>query len=158
MLRGKYILSTTEESKAVLDLRKQIPEFSSGRDDCDDMAIYALVYNEQETPSACGRLYVDAENRFRIDFIGVLPEERRKYMGDLVARMLLYKAEELNAANIAADVPSDTVYFFARYGFKAVNERNGTTEMTVDQASIRLEGSCSRGNKDGCKGNCDNCR
>ena len=157
MLRGKYLLSGSDEFGAMLDLRKQIPEFAAGRDEYDEMAVYALAYNEQDEPSACGRLYVDEDSCFRIDYIGVLPSQRRKYMGDLIARMLLYKAEELNAARIAADVPADLVYFFARYGFKIVEKQGDIAKMNVDQASIRLEGSCSRGQGQNCRGDCANC-
>ena len=158
MLKGKYLLSSSPEGAVVTDLRKRIPEFGTGSDENDTMAFYALVYDENDEPSACGRLYIDESNHFRIDTVGVLPEKRRQYMGDLVARMLLYKSEELNAPRIDALVQKKLIYFFARYGFKSVAERGGQMEMSVDQAAIRLEGSCSKGDGSACTGDCDNCK
>ena len=157
MFRGKYYLSSNPEAAPVLDLRKRIPEFAKDRDVHDDMAFYALVYNEADEPSACGRLYIDDDSRFRLDYIGVLPEERHKYMGDLVARMMIYKAEELNAPRIVADVPKTLVYFFARYGFRLDAMTETTAHMSVERENIRLEGSCSKGDGSACIGDCANC-
>ena len=157
MLRGKYFLSNAPDSRPVLELRERIPEFTAGRDEFDDMALYALVYDEADAPAAAGRLYIDTESCFRIDYIGVVPQNRHKYMGDLVARMLWYKAQEMNAPRIVADVPEETVYFFARYGFRLISKEDCLCKMSVEIASLRLEGSCSKGDGGACKGDCENC-
>lgn len=158
MIKGKYLMSRADGCAEVIGLRRQIPEFSCGADQYDDMAFYALVYTEDDKPGACGRLYIDEDSHFRIDYLGVLPEERMKYMGDLTARMLLYKAQELNAPRVVADVPDSLVYFFARYGFKLSSSSGGTSHMNVEADSIRLEGKCSKGNSGSCAGDCENCQ
>ena len=157
MFRGKYFtsLNSTGEEIAV---REQIPEFACGSDGYDNMAFYAVVYDEEDKACGTGRLYIDDDSAFRIDFLGILPEYRGRYMGDLLARMLLYKAQELNAASVRALVPKELTRFFARYGFISQNNDAAQTEMRVDGDKIRLEGSCSKGKGQECAGNCENCK
>ena len=158
MYKGKYLLSVSDKDTA-LALRKAIPEFSNaGEDNCDLMAVYAVVYNEADNPSGCGRLFIDEDSHFRIDYLGVLPNERGKYIGDLIARMLLFRAQELNAASVYADVPRSTLRFFSRYGFKPVEASyTDVVKMAVANSEIRLEGTCSKGKSGACGGNCDAC-
>ena len=157
MYRGKYFSSIDAESAQAIEIRKRIPEFDCGSDEHDDMAVYAVVYNDEDVPSGSARLYIDDDSCFRIDYLGVLPEQRHKYMGDLLARMLLYRAQELNCASIKAAVPKDLVYFFARYGLKASSFGSPVVEMSAPAEGIRLEGSCSKSNKGACSGNCESC-
>ena len=158
MYRGKYLTSRDEASLIAVDLRKGIPEFPDGRDEWDQMAFYAVCFDENDVPAGTGRLYIDADSHFRIDRLGVVPEKRGMYIGDLLARMLLYKAQELNAAGICITCPSDTVRFFARYGFTLFGSENGLADMSVTADAIRLEGSCSRNKGAACPGNCESCQ
>ena len=158
MYKGKYI-NSSQPCDAVFDIRQRIPEFGSGKDSFDDMAIYALVFDESDVPVGSGRLRIDADNHFRIDYLGVLPEQRRRYIGDLLARMLLYKAQELNAASVHALVPLSYLRFFARYGFKPVQETDSDEcQMYVEGDNIILEGSCSRSSNKSCPGDCSLCK
>ncbi len=133
------------------------------RDDYDRMAVYALVLDDDGTPSATGRLYIDDEDRFTIGRVCVLKEARGRYMGDLVMRMLLFRAQELNCAAVAVSARVDAVSFYAKYGLRPVGEvyqADGTAHrrMVALGHEIDLEGSCSKGGVCGsCHGNCDAC-
>lgn len=158
MFRGKF-LSSMDNIDAVLAVRAQVPEFSgAAREPQDTMAFYALVFDEADVPCGSGRLYIDANSHFRIDRLGVLPDHRGHYLGDLLARMLLYRAQQLNAASVYADVPAAAAPFFARYGFSQLaSSGDDPVRMAVASDRIRLEGSCSKA-KNGCSGDCANCK
>ena len=161
MYRGKYLTSLDDISD-ILSVRKAIPEFAPGlRDERDGMAIYALVYDEDDTPMGCGRMYIGDDNRFCFDTIGVIEEKRRLFIGDLISRMLLYRAQTLNADSIVLRAPDDLIPYFARYGFVAGEPCENVCGksahfMSVKGDKIRLEGSCSRSNA-GCGGDCAHC-
>lgn len=158
MFRGKF-LSSMDNIDAVLAVRAQVPEFSgAAREPQDGMAFYALAFDENDVPCGSGRLYIDADSHFRIDRLGVLPDRRGHDLGDLLARMLLYRAQQLNAASIYAEAPAAVAPFFARYGFARLDSSNADPiAMMVTADGIRLEGSCSKG-KTSCSGDCANCK
>lgn len=162
MYRGKFLMSGADINDH-LAVRASIPEFQgAGLDSNDNMAIFALVYDENETPCGCARMYIGADSRFTIDLLGVLPSHRNRYVGDLLARMLLYKAQDLNAGSVRALVPSDAALFFSRYGFRALGEKGvlfgqDAYLMQVDGDRISLEGKCAC-SKGSCPGECAGCR
>lgn len=161
MYRGKYLTSMDDISDVLL-VRGSISEFAPGlRDERDEMAIYALVYDEDDVPMGCGRMYIGDDSRFWLDTIGVLAEKRRLFVGDLITRMLLYRAQTLNAGSVSLRVPDDLTRYFSRYGFvagEACEDVCGRSarRMTVAGDGIRLEGSCSHANA-GCGGDCAHC-
>ena len=157
MIRGRY-LSSKDNTSDALALRLVIPEFTAERDSFDQMAIYAVVYDDDDSPCGTGRIYIDDDSHFRMDYLGVLPEKRGRYIGDLVARMLLFRAMDLNANGICVSVPKSCVRFFARYGFKPTRESESIYEMFVSREDLRLEGSCSKGKNGTCGGNCETCK
>ncbi|MBR3929639.1 MAG: GNAT family N-acetyltransferase [Clostridia bacterium] len=162
MYRGKFMI-TGADINELLSVRMAIPEFQgAGLDDNDNMAVFALIYDEEDTPCGCGRMYIGSDSRFTIDLLGVLPSHRGRYVGDLLARMLLYKAQELNAGSVRALVPGDTALFFSRYGFRPLGEKEmlfgkEAYLMQVDGDKISLEGKCSCG-KGKCDGECAICK
>ena len=145
MYRGKFLISGADINDH-LSVRTKIPEFlGKGLDENDNMAIFATIYDEQDVPCGCGRMYIASDSRFTIDLLGVLPEYRNRYVGDLIARMLLYKAQDLNAGSVRALVPGDAALFFSRYGFCAIGEKSvlfgkEAYLMQVDGDKISLEG------------------
>jgi len=169
MIRGKFLLSGDPLCEHVYDIRRRVFAEEMGGcaeneiDENDRMAVYALILDDDDTPSGTGRLYIDGESRFAIGKVCVLKEARRRYMGDLIMRMLLYRAEELNCASVTLSSPLDTVSFFSRYGLKAegeVYEEAGVPHrrMTALREEIDLEGTCSKGGAcAGCSGNCEAC-
>ena len=162
MYRGKFLM-TGHDLTDVLNIRSSIPEFlGAGADDFDKMAIYALVFDEEDVPCGSARLFIGPDSRFHIDTLGVLPTHRNRFVGDLLARMLLYKAQELNCGSVRIVAPNECAIFFARYGFRATGEETTlfnrpAISMHVDGDKISLEGTCSCGHDGACKGNCSEC-
>jgi len=118
MIRGKF-LTSADDAHPVLDVRARA--CGRGADCHDKMAVYALAFDEMDAPSGAGRLYLD-QDRFVIGCVGVLPEARGKGLGDLVMRMLLYRAQELNAPEVYALARPGDEGFYARYGFQSIGE------------------------------------
>ena len=166
MIRGKY-LSSMDDISPVLSLRAAMlsPEDPEAtRDAHDEMCFYALALDDDGNPKGTGRLYLDEDSRFRLGTICVLPEARGNGLGDLIARMLLFRALDLNAASLRAVCPVNAVGFLLRYGMHPVGEVlfcHGTAcrMMVAAAEEINLEGSCHRnGRCNGCSAeDCANC-
>lgn len=148
MIRGKF-LTSAEDASAALAIREKVcrAEGLAGGDDCHDkMAVYALVFDEEDSPSGSGRLYLH-EDRFVIGCVGVLPQKRGKGLGDLILRMLLYRAQELNAPEVYALVRPGGEAFYAQYGFKPAGEEEAdewgqTHTLLRVKADEIVEGGC----------------
>ena len=71
MIRGKY-LTSKDDIAPVLAVRNAVFVEEQGfsaegeRDAYDDMAIYALAFNEEGAPVSTGRRFVDRDGQFTI--------------------------------------------------------------------------------------------
>lgn len=159
MVRGRYLTSKDDISD-VISIRRRVFVDEQGYsadsepDDRDNMAIYALVTDGENAPSATGRLYID-DDKFWIGRVCVLQSARGKRLGDLVMRMLLFRALELgaNAVHISAQLPK--LGFYARYGFEPYGEivyDEGVEHrlMKVERDDIDIAGVCD--------GDCEACK
>ncbi|MBO5500923.1 MAG: GNAT family N-acetyltransferase [Clostridia bacterium] len=144
MVQGKWFPMGSDISEA-LSVRQAV--FAQGTDELDSMAQQVVVYREGK-PVGSARLYW-AEDSFRLDRLGVLEEERGKGYGDLLIRLLLFKALTHSAALITLDTPADTRGFFAKYGFQEDGEQCGLTRMHILGDNVQLSH---------CGGNCANCQ
>ena len=126
------------------------------------MAVYALAYADDGTPIATGRLYID-NDRFTIGRVCVLKPLRRMQIGDFIMRMLLYRAQDLNAGSVTLVCPVSNVPFYTRYGFKPQGDiidvfGNPCRTMYVSGPDIDIEGSCHCKKKCAeCTGDCGDC-
>ena len=151
MIRARYMISG-EDIAPILALRRAVfveelnGDPSGPADRFDEMAIYALAVDEDGAPAATGRLYIDADDRFRIDAVCVRRELRSNGLGDLVMRMLLSRALELSAAQIYLSCAPEARGFFAKYTFCEAGEV-GLVRATAE--TIDREHACS--------GNCASC-
>jgi len=152
MIHGKY-LNSKDDISSLLALRKAVfcdeQGFSAEneKDAFDDMAYYALVFDEQEQPAATGRLFIDAQDRFHIGRMCTRRDMRGKGLGDLAIRMLLDLALRLNAPYIVIDAQEAAVGFYEKYGFRPCGEMfldEGAPHIPLraDAADILLVGSC----------------
>ena len=83
--------------------------------------------------------------------IGVVPALRGRRLGDLVLRLLLFKAQTHSAREIRLRCPVATEGFFSRLGFRPVSRESGSVEMMIRGNDVSLD-SCA-----GCaKQNCPN--
>jgi len=121
--------------------------FDGEVDEYDKMSIYALVFGEDDRPVGTGRLYIDADDHFFIGRVCVLKEMRNKGYGDLVMRMLLARALDLNAPSLYLSAQMDKMHFYAKYGFVKFGETyfdEGVAHiaMRVFHDDVRIEGTC----------------
>ena len=158
MIRGRFLRSG-DDTSAVFALREQVFVDELGcseafaRDALDDMAIYALVFDELDVPSGAGRLAID-DDRFMVGAVCVRGESRGQGLGDLIMRMLLLRVQEMDAPSVYAKAQPDVQPFFQRYGFKLIEPTvDGRSLMRALKDEIDIEGACHKG-ADGCAG-CD---
>ncbi len=124
------------------------------QDDLDVMSIYALVFDETDAPGGTGRLSID-EDRFMLGRICVAREARGQGLGDLILRMLLLRAQEMDAPAVYVKAMSNAVQLYQRYGFRAVGEaaqEEGALRqlMRAMKDEIDIEGACQKEGS-GCK-------
>lgn len=86
---------------------------------------------------------------FHLGRIAVLREKRGQGLGDLLMRMLLFKAREHGARSVALSAQLQAVPFYARYGFvpfgeQILDEGVPHQRMRVMGDQINLEGTCCK--------------
>ena len=141
MIEGKWIKPGEDLSQA-LPIREAV--MNASRDSLDEMAWNAFVCL-QGRPAAAGRIWW-AEGAFWIGNVCVLPEARGQGLGDLMVRLLLFKAREHGARRVCLTAPSGLVSFFARYGFREKESLAGGEArlMELPGGEISL-GGCGKG-------------
>lgn len=141
MITGKF-LTSNDDTAVALALRAEVFP-GSGRDERDNLSIYAVTFSETGEPGAAGRLYMDDDNVVAIDFVGTVERLRWQGLGDLVMRMLLYRVLEMNLSRVKLTCEANLMPFFARYGFKQVAQREGALiDMAAENGEINIEGTC----------------
>lgn len=145
-------MTSREDCREIYALRRRVfvdeqgmPE-SMAWDPADDMAYYALVFDEQGAPSGTGRLIL-RDDQFRIGRVCVLEAARGQHLGDLIMRMLLVRAQEMNAPSVELSAQAHMMPFYARYGFRPAGEpyeAHGKTWqlMRVAADQIDIDGKC----------------
>jgi len=132
VVEGKWFPQGADIREA-LAIREAV--FGRGRDALDDGARQVVVYREG-APVGAARLWW-RDGGFYAGDVGVLPEARGQGYGDLLVRLLLYKALSHNAKSVSLVCPAQTAGFFARYGFAAQDGGDPQT-MRVQAGDIRL--------------------
>lgn len=142
-----------------LEIRHQVFVVEQGfsqeieRDAYDDIAWHVLVRDEG-MPCATARLFVNVNGQFTLGRIAVLKEKRGQHLGDLLMRLLLFRALDLGAQEVHLGAQEAVVAFYQRFGFRVVGERYeeegvGHRHMLITRDEIDLSGSC--------KGDCATC-
>ena len=167
MIRGKFLTSRDDISQ-IIAMRREIFVDELGfpaeyePDEHDNMAVYALAYADDGTPIASGRLYID-NDRFTIGRVCVMKPLRRMQIGDFIMRMLLYRAQDLNAGSVSLVCQVENVPFYTRYGFRPQGDMievcgRACRSMYVSGENIDIEGSCHCHSKcENCAGDCTGC-
>ncbi|MBE5802088.1 MAG: GNAT family N-acetyltransferase [Clostridiales bacterium] len=143
MVQGKWFPMGSDISEAVF-VREAV--FGTGADELDAAAQQVVVYREGR-PVGAARLWW-ADGAFRLGMLGVLPQERGKGYGDLLIRLLLFKALTHNAPVIALETPAETMPFFAKYGFLDGGAQENLHQMHILGENVQLSH---------CGGNCAQC-
>lgn len=168
MIRGRF-LSSRDDITPVIELRRKVfcDELGLPRENepdiYDGMSFYALVFDDDNNIIGTGRLCVE-DDRITIGRVCVLKEWRGRQIGDFIMRMLLYRAQELNAGSVTLTARADKLNFYAKYGFEPIGDLIDSGDvaqrmMRVEGDRINIEGSCHCNNScQGCEGNCDACQ
>lgn len=142
MIEGKWFQPGADIAEAE-GIRKIV--FGKGQDALDQESWNVVVYHEGQ-PAATGRIWWK-EDAFWLGDLAVLPQIRRRKLGDLTLRLLLFKAETHAARMIRLCTPADTTPFFARLGFREIARQNETITMELLGSELCLD-TCKSCNKD----------
>ena len=145
MIQGKWFAPGEDLAAEILPLRREI--FGIAGSPTDPEGWNTLVYMDGQ-PAASGRIWW-SEDAFLLGEIGVLPALRGRRLGDLVLRLLLFKAQSHSAREIRLRCPEDTAGFFSRLGFLPVRRESGSVEMMIRGEDVSLD-SCANCKKQNC--------
>lgn len=145
MIQGKWFAPGEDLSGEVLSVRQDVFGISGNSTDPDG---WNALVSLDDCPAATGRIWWQ-EDAFWLGGIGVLPTLRGQRLGDLILRLLLYKAQSHAAREVRLRCPEETEGFFARLGFRPVSREGGEIEMTVSGDEISLD-SCASCKKQNC--------
>ena len=145
MVQGKWF-SPGSDLSDVLTVRTAV--FRRGADNLDAVSWNVLVY-EDSLPVAVGRIWWE-NGAFRLGDIGVLESFRHKRLGDLVLRLLLFKAQSHAAREVRLLSPRNLTGFFDRLGLQCLpSDDPANVEMMIPGDQIDLD-SCKNCPKAGC--------
>ena len=113
MVQGKWF-SPGSDLSDLLPVRESV--FGFGADDLDSLSWNVLVL-EDGVPAATGRIWWE-DGAFRLGGIGVLESHRCRRLGDLVLRLLLFKAQDHSAREVRLSCPRDLTGFISRLGLQ----------------------------------------
>ena len=145
MVQGKWFAPGEDLSAGVLPVRKEV--FGYFGSSTDPEGWNTLVYLDGR-PAASGRIWWQ-DGAFWLGEIGVLSALRSRRLGDLVLRLLLFKAQSHAAREVRLRCPEETEGFFSRMGFLPVSRNSGFTEMLLPGDKINLD-SCAACAKQNC--------
>ena len=146
MIQGKWFSPGEDLSNTVLPVREAV--FGTCGPNIDYDSWNVLVYVDQQ-PSAAGRIWWK-DGAFWLGDIGVLPAMRGQHLGDLVLRLLLYKAQSHSAREVRLHCTDSVEGFFSRLGFRQTgSSSSGIIEMLIPGEEISLD-SCAGCRKKEC--------
>ena len=146
MIQGKWFAPGADLTASVLPVRTAV--FGRGADPLDTESWNVLVYQDS-VPAATGRLWW-RDGAFWMGDIGVLEAFRSRGLGDLVLRLLLYKAQNHAAREVRLRCPRDLTGFFARLGLQELpSEDSAHVEMIISGEAIDLD-TCKSCPKQNC--------
>ena len=147
MVQGKWFAPGSDLSD-LLPVRRAV--FGRGEDSLDTLSWNALVY-EDSVPAATGRIWWE-DGAFRIGDIAVLEERRRRRLGDLVLRLLLFKAQSHAAREVRLRCPLSLTGFFDRLGLRVQPyDDPAEVEMMIPGSLIDLD-TCKNCPRASCPG------
>ena len=145
MIQGQWF-SPGKDISPLLPVRESV--FGRGADALDGESWNTLVY-EDDVPAASGRIW-DRDGAYWLGDICVAESRRGRRLGDLVLRLLLFKAQSHAAPEVRLLCPPAVTGFFARLGFVSVSGPGAeTVEMAIDGARIDLD-TCKHCPKSDC--------
>ena len=158
MITGKW-LRGSEDLTPALKVRQDVFVTEQGfpaeteRDEYDERAVHALLFDEDGNPAATGRLFVDDDGYWRIGRMAVEKHLRGMQLGDLLIRMLLDKALGAGAQRLRVSAQRQAEGFYAKYGFAPYGEtydEDGVPHVAMEATDGSVRAACFSG----CGGHC----
>lgn len=144
MLEGKWF-APGENIRDALYVREQV--FQAGTDALDPLSWNTVVYLDKE-PVATGRIWWQ-EGDYWFGDIGVLEAFRGQRLGDLVLRLLLFKAQSHSAPMVRLRCPEELEGFFSRLGLRK-DPADGTMFLRGAEIDLDTCHSCKNCDRQGC--------
>lgn len=91
------------------------------RDDKDMFSWHVLLLDDGE-PAATARIYAEAPGVMHVGRICVVKQRRGEGLGDLLMRLLVDRAMNLNASEVRLGAQVRVKDFYSRYGFMPVGD------------------------------------
>ena len=134
MIRGVYLNTMNDDLSACKEIYHEVfKEIATGNNanieewnksgNTEDMAIYLLLFNEDEIPVGTSRLIFDFDGMFKFDGLAVLSQFRKKGYGDFIMHMMFDKAYQSGAHYLVSDDIYHMPEYFEKYGFVIENQR-----------------------------------
>ncbi len=151
MIEGKFLKSEDDFSD-ILEIRKKVfveemgftvESISDGRDTESE---HVIVFNEEHKVVAAGRLSL-IDNQFWINQVAVLKEERGKYYGDFVVRMLVDKVFRNEEQEVWVKADENSIHFFSKLGFAVmenVHDKNENKWIIMSLNKCHLFKKCGK--------------
>jgi len=150
MITNRWFLGVEDISDAWMIRNKVFVEEQGNpaeaeHDDIDKTALHLVVYADGSAVG-CARM-APCVDGFKLSRIAVLKEARGKRYGDLIMRLLLFKAFQMGAKTVSLDAKETAVDFYSRFGFV----RNGEPicgacqcclPMTVSAETVQYPSEC----------------
>ena len=149
MIEGKWYTGDTGLERALSVRRAVFGE--TGAADSHDPISHHLIITENSVPIASGRMYPDGDCMV-LGCIALIPEKRGQGIGDLAARMLLFKGINMGAKRFRIYACDRTAGFYKRFGFKETSEHSFSgLLMTLEAQDCIFPKKCAseRGSQDG---------
>jgi len=135
-------IAGNDDISVPLKIREDVFGDAGGRDGYDGYAMHLAVYSDDECVAA-GRIYVDDRGRFRISHICVEESSRGQGIGDLTAKLLLYKVFQ-SASQVRAEIDPALEGFFTRYGFAQEDISGRTETIVLKKEDVIYPSKCSK--------------
>ena len=146
MIQGKWFAPGEPLAKDLLSVQEKVFGVSGKAHDPEGWN--TLVFMDEE-PAASGRIWWQ-DGSFWLGNIGVVPSLRGRRLGDLVLRLLLFKAQSHAAREVRLVCPPDLTGFFARLGLREDGSAGeGLVEMMIPGDRIDLD-TCASCPKSSC--------
>lgn len=135
VIQGKWFVPGADLS-VLLPVREAV--FGRGTDELDPVSWNVLVY-DNSVPAATGRIWW-ADGAFWLGDLAVLEDYRGRKLGDLVLRLLLYKAQNHAAREVRLRCPDSLTGFFGRLGLRELpSDDRDAVEMVIPGSMIDLD-------------------
>ncbi len=140
MITNKWVLGKAdfdeihEIRKQVFMLEQNCPE-EEELDEMDHYALHLVLYLDGK-PVGTGRIFHDGRT-LRMGRIAVLKEYRGQKLGDMIIRLLLYRAFQSDADEIAIHAQAYISKIYLKFGFKPEGEE--FMEAGIPHIAMRLK-------------------